>query len=452
MALGIYATLRIFSYFFRPGDPVNTVIATVFFITALYLLIKRNNFGWYLVAAEIILGGSGNYLQINSLSIRTALLVASIPLYIFQNRNFLSLKLKESKIIYLLLFVSVIGTILGLLKSNDPKLLISDIIPYFFILYILPLKHFLREDQKFLSFIKSCLFAAIIGHFIFIAITFTGFSSGYFVLQDSYYHWFRDVANGKITHVSYNFYRLVLNEELLLIPLLIYFLNTIIVQPTKEAYIFSLLLLSTLATNLTRIYMVALVIGFFFLFTRAFWAKWLKTGIFISSAFIMIFCGIFFIGSKGNSFGLEVFGLRLQSIIMPQIEDSSLSRLILLPKILESIKLTTLVGSGFGSVLFVYSPIFKQVIPTPHFDWGYLEILAETGILGLMLWTISIYLIFKQIRNQPYWLIASLASLLVLNVTSPAIFHVFGIIWLTLLTAYPTHVSAPQSGEQSQNP
>src|SRR5262245_17584906 len=79
--LAIYFTLRIFSYFFSPGTPlysasiINWIISGGISAAAIYFLIKKDQRGWLIIAAEIILGGVGSFLEIKEISLRTILLV-----------------------------------------------------------------------------------------------------------------------------------------------------------------------------------------------------------------------------------------------------------------------------------------------------------------------------------------------------------------------------------------
>ena len=259
-------------------------------------------------------------------------------------------------------------------------------------------------------------------------------SSGLITIQDSYYHWYRDVALGKITDLNLNFYRLVLNEHLLIIPLALYFIGDIIKNIITKLNISILFcLLFVLANNLTRIYVVALVIGLLAQFSKEKFKRWLVVCVATFSGFVLILTVTNFVTTRGQSFGLEIFGLRLQSITRPQIEDSSLSRLLLLPKILAKIKNHPFLGTGLGDTVTVYSPIFKSDITTPHFDWGYLEIWTEMGLYGLLTWLALIICIFyKTFKNKYQYnrniLISILIALLIINITSPALFHVFGIL------------------------
>ncbi len=464
--LFLYAFLRIFSYFFSPetplyaANPLNAIVSTIILAAAAYLLWKKDERGWYIVALEMILGGSGGYLAVGELALRTCLLAASLAIFFFQkisDKNF-SIKnyFKENKknvyLLFCIVAIGIISAIHGLFAGHQMDLIIADTIPYLFFLYYFPLQELLRSE-RFKQLALNILAAAVIGNFVFILFTFVGFSSHLFLLQDAYYHWYRDVALGKITELPFNFYRLVLNEQLLLVPLLLFFLSKAISKsplarglkgdvgsfeptpphpPAGRDLMLVSLLLAILSVNLTRIYLVALIVGLLLLFTRTNWKRWL----FASTATIMLFF-VFFTGlhlavSRGQSLGWELFGLRLQSIVSPTLEESSLSRLLLLPKIIEKIKTHPVLGNGLGDTVTVYSPIIKQEITTPQFDWGYLEIFDELGVVGLIAWLSLIsYLFWKLHKNRA--LMASLVALAVINITSPALFHVLGVVWITAL-------------------
>jgi O-antigen ligase len=194
-----------------------------------------------------------------------------------------------------------------------------------------------------------------------------------------------------------------------------------------------------LAINLTRIYIIALGVGIIATFKKIYWKNWLACSFTAFLIFFVSFISINLLLSHGKSYGLELLGLRIHSITRPSIEDSSLSRLLLLPKIEEKIKNHPFLGNGLGASLVVYSPVFKKEITTPHFDWGYLEIIAEMGIVGILIWIFNIgYVILDISRSvdlskQSY--LALLIALLIINTTSPALFHVLGITYLMFMLA-----------------
>jgi O-antigen ligase len=273
---------------------------------------------------------------------------------------------------------------------------------------------------------------AIISNLFFVLFTFIIFSGNWVYLQGDYYHWFRDVALGKITDMGNNFYRVVLNEHLLLIPILLSGIyQTIKTSSKKITWFFVLPLLVILSLNLTRIYFLAMIIGLLFLFTKNNWKKWIIYSVAACLTIFISFTILHLSASRGQSLGWEFFGIRIQSITQPTIEDSSLSRMLILPQAIAKINNRPLLGNGIGDEITVYSPILKQQITTSQFDWGWLEIIAEMGILGLLAWLYFIVKIF--LRKPPQHLTAGLISLLIINLTSPALFHVFGIIFLILL-------------------
>ncbi len=440
----LYFAVRLFSYFFSPQtplldqNPINTIISVLIFILSIYWIIKNDERGWYIIAGEIILGGSGGYLKLEFVSLRTALLIVSTSIFFIkkiysEKFGFFKQFKSEHWLLFALIGVAGLAAMRGLFLHHERGVVISDFIPYLFLLYFFPLWDLWLSD-RFRELTKHAIVAAIFANAILIFITQLGLSSGLIVLQDSYYHWYRDVALGKITDLNLNFYRLVLNEHLLLIPITLYFIGDTIKNKVTKLNVFVLIcLLFILSNNLTRIYILALAAGLLVQFSKEKFKRWFTISAITLFGFVCIFTTTHLIASRGQSFGLEIFGLRLQSITSPQIEDSSLSRLLLLPKILEKIISHPFLGTGLGDTVTVYSPIFKTNITTPHFDWGYLEILTETGLYGLLTWLALIICIFyKTIKNKHGYnrniLISLLIALLVINITSPALFHVFGLL------------------------
>jgi len=445
----LYFGVRLFSFLYSPvtplqaQHPINTLVSFLILALTAYLILKKDERGWYIVAIEILLGGSSGYLKFGFISLRTALLLISTSIFFIQKFisekiNFLKRFRIDQAFIITLIFAAGLSALRGFYMNHARSAIFADFIPYLFLLYYFPLRE-LWPSVGFRELCKKAIFATIFGNALLILLTQVGLSSGLFVLQDSYYHWYRDVALGKITDLNSGYFRLVLNEHLLLIPITLYFIADIIknsVSKINISILFSLLFI--LANNLTRIYILALALGILILFSTTKLKRWLIVSVSATIAFILIFVASHTLATRGQSFGLELFGLRLQSIASPQIEDSSMSRMLLLPKILDKIKLHPILGNGLGDNISVYSPIFKTTITTPNFDWGYLEIWAETGLLGIITWLAFVITLFYKIIKNSYQynkniLIAMLIGLLVLNITSPALFHVFGAILLIIL-------------------
>lgn len=449
--LAAYFASRVFSYFFTPATPLwagsiaNSAIALIIFVCALYLIIRGDNKGWIIVAAELILGGSGGYLSIGPIALRTALLSASSFVIIAQNMLFT----RRPAAIWLLITWGCIAAANGLIHGHNEGLVFADIIPYFFLLYFFGLKKLLADTQT-RSLLFSMIISAIIGNVLFTLFSFTGFSSQIFILQDNYYHWFRDVAGGKITDFANGFFRVTLNEHLLVVPLLLFAAYKLMADKFKffPHLILWLSLLTILCVNITRVYLLAMVIGLVFLFSKVYWKKWLLVCSATLVTFLSIFTLINLSATRGTDTGLGMFGIRLSSIAKPHIEESSLSRILLLPNIFNKIISNPIIGAGLGGAVTVYSPVFEETITTPHFDWGYLEIIAETGVVGLIIWALFLILVFKRINKsgtmRPLYL-AQVISLLVINLTSPALFHVLGVVFIIAILCLSDSASQAQS-------
>jgi len=433
-----YALLRVFSFYFQPGSWMNTVLTIFFLSVTLALLLAHRKEGWYLIAFEIILGGAGGFLSAFGLSLRTLLLLSSAFIFIAQkikSKKLLPL-LKENKIIsiifgLLILFVGI-SAFVGFLNGHNLNLIFADILPYFFLFYYFPLKELLSNNE-FLAFAKKMILAAIIGNTLFILLTFIGYSSEILVMFDPYYHWYRDIALGKITEMGGNFFRLVLNEQLLLAPILLYWLyKTIKEKITWQNIAILSALLFVLGINFTRIYYLAIIFGALFLINKINWKKAFSIYFLSTIIYLTIFCSTNLIITQGKDSGLDLLLGRAQSVVDPNSENSSLSRMMLLPKIWEKIKISPIIGNGLGDSLTVYSPVFKKEINTPHYDWGYLEIIGEMGTIGFIIWLSLIWILFKQTKNNQLSL-SLLISLLIINITSPALFHILGVILIIFL-------------------
>ena len=389
--LGLFAAIRIFSYFFSPPTPLlsghwlNSAISIFLLLLTALLFIRGSDRAYLIVAAEFILGGAGGYLSIYGFSLRSALLVLTIIAYLYQIFSDRRVAEPNKFILPILLLTgwAAVAAFRGLQNGHDLHQTIADFVPYLFLFYFLPLLELWRQEKS-RTWIVNLLAAAVVGNFIFIFLSFAGFSAGYFDLQGNFYHWYRDVALGKITDLGGHFFRLILNEQLLLVPLLLLFWHKFFHGQNKLSGYLAVLLLIMLTVNLTRIYFLALLVGYLCLLDKAYWKNQLLFGLALLLIFFTSFTAIHFSASRGQSFGWELLGLRLGSVAAPEIEDSSFSRMLLLPKIWEKIKTAPILGHGLGDTVTVFSPVYQDLVTTPNFDWGYLEIWDELGLIGLL--------------------------------------------------------------------
>jgi O-antigen ligase len=267
-------------------------------------------------------------------------------------------------------------------------------------------------------------------------------------LHGEYYKWFRDVAMGKITDMQTGFFRIVLPEHLLIAPLAL-IIGSLLMRDEKHHKMWRLLIcacMAIIAVNLSRAYMLGIVAAMPILAYKHKIKEWVKESAFIFLSFLIVFCGISLISTNFKSFGFELLGVRIQSFAKPQIEDSTYTRMALLKPISLMIQAHPILGNGIGSQVIFIDPIIKKMVKTPNFDWGYLEMWAELGIIGTALYVSIIFIILfeliKKIRMVSDWhdfyvgILAASVCLLVINFTAPALFHVCGVLFFVFVSAY----------------
>jgi O-antigen ligase len=401
-----------------------------------------------LVLTELLLGGSGHYFELADLSIRTLFIIFFFFLWLSYSwgQETLKLRLRQlpaslSALLFLLAAVLMVSAFVGIQNSHTIKAIIQDIIPFAFLILLYPAGHLL-SDPKNQEYLIRLIVVSLVGTACFSIITFILFSTGTAVLQDQFYLWCRWINDGKITNLGNNFFRIVESAHLFIVPIILLITSLLMrdERHNKMWRLLRILAILVLVLNLSRGYFLALLLGLLVLKYKHRFKKWFVESLAVCFWIAALFTGISLIASHGQTLGWEQFGIRLQSFINPTIEASSATRMMKLPIIWEQIKQHPLLGNGVGSTITFYNSLTYRQETTPYYDWGYLEMLAETGIVGtiilLSIYLYAAYLLIKKIKNIPDWhdfdvgLLAGIVAFLVMNLTISALFHVFGILFL----------------------
>ncbi len=450
-----FFAVRAMSYAMAPHIILQNILAAALVFTLIILYFKKPTYAWYLVLAEIFLGGSGHFVEFYGLSIRTLFLVVYVCLYTGHQilTRHKRAELLIPRTLYLLLgtfILSVLWAALsGMLHHNATKLIIQDVIPFAFFALLLP-AHQLVKDKSSYPFLIRLALVFIFGSALFSLLTLILFSTGTTLLQGSYYHWFRDIVGGKLTNMGNGFWRIVAPEHLLVLPITLV-VSSLLMRQKRNTLLYAALLacLFILTINFSRGYFLALFVALIPLLYKHTFKQWFTTSAITCASILLIFCTTSFMASAGTTFGLELFGLRIQSFTSPRIEESTYTRSALLTPIVQKFKSHPIVGSGFGSTVTFINPVTQKEITTPQFDWGYFEIITEFGLIGALVYfflvAFIIYLTILYIKTttlHPDFLVGilgGLVSLLITNITAPALAHVFGILYLTFTLAIILH-------------
>jgi len=448
----VFFSIRASSFFLTGHLITQSVLAFLIILLLGILYFKNPDWAFYLVIGEIFLGGGGHYLEFLGLSIRTLLIGTFLILWTLHTvsqgiiREHVHLEKHLSIFLIVFYFLLVISVINGLYHGHPMGVIIQDLMPFLYLPLIFPAFHLLsRESAQ--EYFTRLIIAFIIGSAIFSVFTFVLFSTGIAELQEPFYKWFRDVSLGKITNMGNNFFRIVLPEHLLMTPIVL-IISSLLMRDEKHHKMWRILLfLSTmiLVLNFSRVYLLALVAGLVILKYKHRWKRWLIVSATTLGLFFLIFASFSILASGGKSLGEELFGTRVASLATPDIEASSANRMMMLPSIFEIIKSAPILGVGLGaSVTFLNTKTY-ELVTSRQFDWGYLEMMAELGTLRTLALLALIFFgawkLMEKIKHAPDWhdfyvgLLGGIMAMLVTNLTSPALFHVFGIIFFVLILA-----------------
>jgi len=346
------------------------------------------------------------------------------------------------------LFIIIFAaTLIGLFLGNSMQHVLQDVIPYAFLLLLLP-SFYLFKREFMQHYIIRLMIVFLLCSAIFSIFTFILFSAGIAELQDPFYKWIRDVLAGKITQLTPTFYRIVFPEHLLVTPAALVILS-LLMRDEKHHKMWRILFISAmiiLVLNFSRSYFLGFMAGGLALKYTHKLKQWFKEGIWSVAVFVVLFFGVNLIASAGADSGLSILTNRAISIVNPAIEQSSLTRSQLLEPIFQTIRHHPLIGNGLGATITYIDSKTYAPITTTQFDWGYLELLAELGPLGFLYFlTLIGFILFEYIRkinSVPDYhdfkvgLLAGFVALLVINITTPALFHVFGMFYMIFATAF----------------
>lgn len=444
LLVATYSLIRFLSFLTYHNLVANEILAGILIFGFTYFSLKNIKWGWLLLVAELLIDGAGHFFELQGLLLRTWFLGIFVVAWIIHFVKIKKIFLPTRSLLYggigLGIFV-LYAVINGFFHGHITTYILQDAIVYAFLGLLFPAFEWKKELEKpFVYLIKTW----IIGSALFSAVTLCIYSSGIGYLPDNYYHWFRNIASGKITDLGNHFFRIVLPEHIIIVPIILVLAAFLIQDPkNKMLWILQFCSAFVLALNFSRIYFLALAVGLLVLAIKQNRKHWFIVSAISGISVLILFSSTHLIASRGHSSGLELLGLRLGGTVAPTADVSGAIRLAILPDAIRQIKTRPLFGSGFGTMVSYIDPATKENVSRTQFDWGYLEMLAELGILGTAAFLLFFIIILKStvkaayISSEPnalaHGLVAGACSLVIINITTPALFHGFGILYFVLM-------------------
>ncbi|MGB9680855.1 MAG: O-antigen ligase family protein, partial [Minisyncoccia bacterium] len=403
-----------------------------------------------------LIGHNGRLFEFKDLSIRLVLFIVLMAIWfgkkIFQQQPIYALRGKLALPFSILLFFIVFGAWRGLLTNGSTNIVFGDIVNYLYILLFLPFSELIR-DFDFKKKLIEVMGGAVLALFLLSLITLILFSSGILFVHEpsGFYWWFRQVLDGKITKIDFNFYRIVTSAHLLILPIFLIYLSSLMNKKINGKFRFSVAILAALASfiilvNFGRAYLMGLIFGLLFLVIGISWKYWLRFELVVILLLIIEMVVIVFCCSRFQVSSINLVEERLNSIFGPSEELSVLTREQRLIATKNLLSRFPILGTGLGTFVSFFDPNAQKEQITYHLDWGYLEIWLELSIFGLISFLYFIYLVIKRIillarsdsgLNQRLLvgLGSGLLALVVATLTGPYLFHCLGMAYLVLSAA-----------------
>ena len=422
--------------------------AAFLIISLLFLIISIINLrlGLYIILAELFIGSMGYIFSFtfNGLIIPIRISFWLIILSVWIAHKLLQIKKTKRRLnqykntllplFGILFFFVIVGLINAILRDNSFNNIFFDINAWLYFILVLPFYDIFigstnNHREKFLSDIKSILFAGVIWICLKTLVLLYIFSHEIITLSDYTYHWMRYFRLGEITKMPSGFYRIFFQSQIFVLLSFFIFIWKLSKQKTFSwlkgknniiLFMVSAFCLSIILVSFSRSFWAGLILGLItyavFIYATnknkfySFFKNILNIGLVFLVSLVIITIVIKIPWPKQNH---EIAASTLIAGRARQIysEAGASSRWNLLPVLSDSIMDNFILGRGFGATITYTSddPRVRETqidgqYTTYAFEWGWLDIWLKLGLFGLLAYIWLLYSIIKKtwlIKNRP---------------------------------------------------
>jgi hypothetical protein len=446
-------------------------LSGIFFVLILIGTISftlyKLEYGLWICLTELIIGSYGYlfYLQFPNfkMPIRLAIFLTVFFIWLVKYcrpQKLLNFFKKDHLVQNLLVFIIFLtwGIINGLINKHGFNNVFFDVNGYLYLGLIFVFIEVFKNKSHSKTLI-NILTAALTYVTLKIFFTLYLFSHSIPYLPDLFYHWIRDTRVGEITYAGANFFRIFFQSQIWTLAAIFILWSLLLFKQNidKKSGRWLLLLILDCQTSILISFsrsfwlggFIAMGLLFMYLLITQFknWQNLLKKiglllGTGLLSIILMIAIANFPIPKPQAYFTADMLWGRLALFG----EAGASSRWNQLPVLIEKIKASPLIGSGFGTTITFKTEdprIKNEANPegwytTYTFEWGYLDTITEMGVLGLIVYLSFIGQIFylSLISQADKWLklglLLGLAAIAITNISSPYLNHPLGIGYLLL--------------------
>lgn len=502
--LTLYAVLAIaageitsFLGFLHPV--VNT--GAFFFLTilAFVLALVRLEYGMWMIFAEIVIGSKG-YLFSESafgfdISIRLAFFIAvflAYTVHIIRTRRIAFFTLPYWKWWVALAVMIGLGALNGAQNDYALALVFRDANGYLFfgLLPVIIQAIRSREQLSRLFQIVTAGLLAMGGKTLIVLFLFSHNVPFLPVL----YRWIRVTGVGEISKMDWNFYRVFFQSQLIALVFIFVLTVILLLQWNKRDLktVFKERALRPFRPLFGLLFLVFLTT--FISWSRSFWMAFFLTGgllflwlivkeryrlkhiaVVLAGFVILVLAstaavsGILNIPLDGSGWGdASLFRLAADRASEIEGEPAAASRFKLLVPLTETVLKAPLFGSGFGTTVTYATRDARALANNPNglyttfsFEWGYLDLLTEMGIAGLLIYLGLLWKIIRHgyhvqknasadERSLALGIIFGLLALVAVHAVTPYLNHPIGIAFILLASTVFFIFSQPRHGDDTR--
>ncbi|MEK7637757.1 MAG: O-antigen ligase family protein [Patescibacteria group bacterium] len=258
------------------------------------------------------------------------------------------------------------------------------------------------------------------------------------------YRWIRNTGVGEVTYINANIYRVFFQSQ---IYALLAFGVTLVgwIAGRARPWFIIPMALSALAVyiSLSRSFWVGLAVGLAVIIAgliyRRQWKSAARLWIIVPVAAFSwaVTVWALTVPSSGVAGGANIVVARLNG---GGTVDASAARRNQIRPLFTAIGRHPVWGSGFGTTVSFYSadPRIRGWRTTAAFELGYLDLWLKIGLLGIVLYLIWLWGLWRRLRRSPWSLIfmSGGLALIAVHATSPYLNHPLGLGWLMLIALY----------------
>ena len=442
------------------------------------LTVHRVEWGLYIILAELLIGSKGHLfwftliddVEWGRIGLRIGIFGAVMVAWAIHKiwKRQMPTLFMDSSLTYVLPFLIMLGyaVVRGFMQGYGVSQIMSDANNWMFVVLVFPIVDVIKTVPDFFDQCRRIIAPAIAFMVTKAVVFFVVFAAGISQVTVWLYHFERQTGGGQLAPAADGMWRIYFWSELFLIPALVILAGIVYSRYDKRCVM-----------RLPTFALWGVVLGIMLTLFRSFWlgafvavVVWIgamvlaRKHIELQWKSLAAVVGVLVLSAAASVFVIQGLGQGLSNMsggVPPAVQKELFStgepgiqnRLNQFTPLVEKIWESPVVGSGFGAHITYESidPRTTGAVTTHALELGWLDLMMEIGILGLILFLIWLgYIVrtlWQALSNSPkqvYWILGLIAGgvgIGAVHMVSPFLNHPLGIGFILFAYAYALRYS-----------